>query len=249
MSTSSKSNSYHALGYDIIRGVFSQDLIVSLNEELSDLDALPESYVYYDRLNNVRRVEHFAKSCPVVNQIVDQLIPILHNLYGFDFCLFKDKLNYKPPGGEGFLAHYDGVFRITESTSSVYNGWYKYADLFVNVLLPLDPFTTDNGCLQISPIHKLSFDDLILNTFQDGTPNLIPDVEKDLDFVDLIVSPSDVIIFDSRCPHRSQPNHSSYPRSSLYLTFNPLSSGDHYDQYFIDKNSSSSPYKALTGKL
>ena len=180
---------------------------------------------------------------------IARLSIILRDLYGFDFCLFKDKLNYKPPGGEGFLAHYDGVFRVEDSSINGYNGWYKYADLFVNVLLPLDPFTADNGCLQISPIHNLSFDELILNTLQDGTPNITPDVENVLTFHDLIVSPTDVIIFDSRCPHRSQPNHSIHPRSSLYLTFNPLSAGDHYDQYFIDKKSSSSPYKALTGKL
>ena len=57
-------------------------------------------------------------------------------LFGEPATLFKDKINFKKPGGGGFESHQD-----------VQAGWAKYADLHITVLINIDKTTIENGCL------------------------------------------------------------------------------------------------------
>jgi len=52
--------------------------------------------------------------------------------------LFKDKINFKLPGGDGFKPHQDQQA-----------GWSTYADLFITAMVSLDATTADNGCLEL----------------------------------------------------------------------------------------------------
>src|SRR5690606_20923662 len=59
-------------------------------------------------------------------------------LFGEPAVLFKDKINFKQPGGGGFEAHQD-----------VQAGWSKYAALHVTGLVTVDRSTVANGCLEM----------------------------------------------------------------------------------------------------
>ena len=78
-------------------------------------------------------------------------------IFNFEFTIFKDKFNAKPPGGEGFFAHYDGVFNFKNENNQNKNGWYEYSDCFVNVLIALDPCNIKNGTIEIANSHNKSF--------------------------------------------------------------------------------------------
>ena len=52
--------------------------------------------------------------------------------------LFKDKLNFKYPGGAGFSPHIDGHFLWLDENNRYQKGWKKYSKDFINIVVPLE---------------------------------------------------------------------------------------------------------------
>lgn len=238
-------------GYALLRHVIDCSDIDFLKMRLRDLQGNASIITYTDRSGLPRRIERFVKQFDVFIELDKRIRSLLYEFLGQDMTLFKDKYNFKPPSGEGFYAHYDGVFLFPRPDGSIGRGWYEYADLFVNVLVPLDAFTRENGCLELSSAHRGSFEELLSQTLRDGSPNLRPEVVSECDFKPLLLDEGDLAIFLNSCPHQSGPNLSQSDRGSLYLTYVPLSesSPDVYEQYFQDKLESSNSNKALTGEI
>jgi hypothetical protein len=138
--------------------------------------------------------------------------------------LFKDKINFKLPGGGGFELHQDQQA-----------GWSAYAPLFITALVSVDQATLANGCLEIADMPRA-----------DG---LLGDEWRPLTIAELKghalkpapTEPGDVIFFDSFVPHASKPNPSASRRRVLYLTYNRLADGDHRRRYFHDKRQNFPP--------
>lgn len=145
-------------------------------------------------------------------------------LFGEAAVLFKDKINFKLPGGDGFKAHQD-----------VQAGWNRYASLHISALVCIDEATVDNGCLELAAGHHAG--------------GLIGELWRPLDDValeDVVyqpcpTAPGDVVFFDSYAPHRSGPNLAAHQRRVLYVTYNRLSEGDSRTRYFADKRASYPP--------
>ena len=89
------------------------------------------------------------------------------------------------------------------------NGWYEYSDFFVNVLIALDPCDSNNGAIEISNSQKEPFDRLFENTKKNGTPDLLPEIEKKLKFKIINLDAGDAVVFSNTCPHRSRKNRSN----------------------------------------
>ena len=142
-------------------------------------------------------------------------------LFGEEAVLFKDKINFKMPGGDGFKAHQD-----------VQAGWDSYASLHITALVTIDPCTVENGCLEMAP--KQHDRGLIGEKWK-------PLDEDTLQYVMLPTQPGDAVFFDSYAPHRSGPNLTSRSRRVLYVTYNRLSEGDHRRRYYADKRKSYPP--------
>ena len=130
------------------------------------------------------------------------------------------------------------VFIFNNSEGIHQQGWYKYTDFFINVLVALDDCNKDNGTIQLANHHKASFDELIQNTRNDGTPILLKEVEKNLEFKEIDLKAGDLVFFSSTCPHRSDRNNSSASRRTLYYTYSLLKNGSFYEDYFNDKKQS-----------
>ena len=142
-------------------------------------------------------------------------------LFGEEAVLYKDKINFKMSGGDGFKAHQD-----------VQAGWEKYASLHITALVSVDKCTIENGCLEMAAGYHRS--------------GLIGDEWKPLEYDALVykpvtTEPGDAIFFDSFAPHRSEPNLTSQTRRVLCVTFNRLSEGDSRTQYYSDKRKSYPP--------
>ena len=145
-------------------------------------------------------------------------------LLGGEAVLFKDKINFKEPGGHGFEPHQDQQA-----------GWSVYAPMFVTGLVCLDRATTQNGCLEMADAPRLG--GLI---GEEWTP-LTLDQMKAFSLIPVPTEPGDVLFFDSYAPHASKPNLTQDRRRILYLTWNLASDGDHRDQYYIDKHANLPP--------
>lgn len=144
------------------------------------------------------------------------LLDLASSLLGEQAVLFKEKINYKQPGGAGFAPHQDATA-------------YRFVDHHVSCMLPIDSATVESGCLAIVSGCHQGF----LPTDEGG--RIRSDVADDLEWEMVEVRPGDLLWFDSYTPHRSGTNQSSRPRRALYLTYNAASAGDHRAAYYADK--------------
>ncbi len=147
------------------------------------------------------------------------LLGCLEQLLGEPPVLFKEKINFKLPGGEGFAPHQDAPAFVSFGQT-----------LHVTLMVSVDPTTPENGGLDIVDDFR---DAVTLPQAGDGT--LRDDVVASLHWHALETSPGDLVLFDSYVPHRSGPNRSAAPRRAYYVTWNPASQGDHRDDYYARK--------------
>ena len=214
-------------GYLIVRGFFDAAETAKLLRWTEDLQHAPQvrgrHWVYHEQSlvipgqSIVQRIENFCPFHDGFDAVVRDaaLQQWTASLMGGPVVLFKDKINFKMPGGPGFKPHQDQQA-----------GWTRYVPWYVTALVTLDPSTIENGCLEIAPRgHERQ---LIGEEW-------VPLAEDGLDLVPVPTAPGDVIFFDSYTPHASKPNLTDAPRRILYLTYNLATDGDHRAQYYADK--------------
>ncbi len=145
-------------------------------------------------------------------------------LFGEPAVLFKDKINFKLPGGGGFKEHQD-----------VQAGWDDYAGLHITAMIAIDATTEKNGSLEvIAGLHKQG----VLGSM--WAP-LTDDDTDNVAYAPVHCLPGDAVFFDSFAPHRSNPNHTGLARRVLYITYNKASEGDSRETYYADKRRSYPP--------
>ena len=130
--------------------------------------------------------------------------------------LFKDKINYKQPHGNGFQAHldapaYDHIGRIEHVTANV----------------AIDAATIENGCLEVVPgSHKMD-----VEFAEHG--RIKPEWEDAHEWISIPLEAGDMLVFGSHLAHRSAENKTEKSRSSLYATFHSKSDGlDLRERYY-----------------
>lgn len=201
-----------------------------------ELVALPEvpgrHMVYYeDSLTTpgtrvLQRIEAFCEVHAGFDALVRSgpLLAAAAQLLGGPAVLFKEKINFKKPGGGGFQPHQDQQA-----------GWSKYAPMFVTALVTIDAATMENGCLEMPGGARVGG---LIGT--EWTP-LTAEALAAHPLRPVPSAPGDVLFFDSYAPHASQPNRTDRQRRILYLTYNRADAGDHRRQYYADKRASFPP--------
>lgn len=139
--------------------------------------------------------------------------------------LFKDKINYKLPHGNGFQAHldapaYDHIGRIEHITAN----------------FAIDAATLANGCLQVVPkSHHMEVD------FSNGG-RISDSWVVAHEWLPVPLEPGDVLIFGSHLAHRSERNTTPDRRASLYATFHGRSDGeDLREKYYAHRREAFPP--------
>ena len=235
---------YEKYGFFILKNCFTKIIIKKIINEIKKAKGTNK---YLDQNNLPRRIEKIYNKGVYLRYTNEVLLKILKEIFSEKFTIFKDKYNSKPPGGEGFFAHYDGIFQFKNKNNKLENGWYKYGNEFVNILVALDPCNKKNGTIEISKAHKNNFLFLLNKTKKDGTPNL--ESQKKLRYASISLNLGDLLIFKNTCPHRSKKNNSSKDRRTLYYTYTPLKYGSKYKEYFDDKEGSrNKTSKSLSAK-
>lgn len=234
-------------GYFLIENVFDKKILSSLIKDIESSDDVDK---YFDQANKLRRIERLYNKTDLLNKVNNDILNILDKVFGAKYTIFKDKYNAKPPGGEGFFAHFDGVFKFIDENNNEKNGWYEYSNNFINVLVALDPCNEKNGTIEIADRYNGNFNELYEITQKNGTPNIINNIEKKLNFEKIILNAGDIVVFSNTCPHRSKKNNSEINRKTLYYTYTPLKDGSKYLDYFRDKSKSkNNTSKSLSGEI
>lgn len=221
-------------GFLVLRQLFDAATIGDLNRWTNELLASPEApgrhWVYRENSLQdparqiVQRIENFCPFHAAYDEFVRRgtLIDLVGELFGEPALLFKEKINFKMPGGAGFKAHQDQQA-----------GWSEYAPLFITALVSIDAATVENGCLEVGP--------------RDAGQGLLGAEWRPLEETPALqlrpvpTAPGDVILFDSFAPHASRENRTDAPRRVLYLTYNRGTDGDHRARYYRDKHESFPP--------
>ena len=181
---------------------------------------------YYEKNGNLCRIENFLDTNQGLKYFIKYKVePIASDVYGGNINLFKDKINCKYPGGEGFRAHQDHP-AWTDFNSKFY---------FTVAMFP-DKASVSNGCLQFAETKFL--DRTYDHDFSDGGA-LCKEVEKNLKWHWVEANPEDLLIFNSYAPHRSFTNNTKDSRKIVYLTYNDSNDGDFYYSYIQRKKSAS----------
>jgi 2-aminoethylphosphonate dioxygenase len=217
-------------GYLLLRGFFDPNEVADITRWTEELAEAPEEagrhWVYREaslldpETRIIQRIENFCPFHDGFDRLVrhDRLIETVSCLFGEQAILFKEKINFKMPGGAGFKAHQDQQA-----------GWSTYAPLFITALVGIDASTLDNGCLEVAPgWHKQG---LLGEEWRPLDDQRIAEVG----LKPVPTEPGDVLLFDSYVPHASAENMTSAARRILYLTYNRLSDGDQRERYYRDK--------------
>ena len=220
-------------GYVVVRGTFDAAEMGRIDTWARELAALPEKagrhWVYWENSliepdrKIVNRIENISPFHPGFAELSQALKAPVGQLLGEDAVLFKEKVNFKMPGGDGFKPHQDSQA-----------GWDAYAKLFVTVLVSIDEATEENGCLKIAAgEHQRGL-------FRAWEP-LTEDDMAGMDFTFCPTRPGDLVFLDSYTPHGSASNMSDTIRRLYFATYNRVSEGDHLARYYADKRQSYPP--------
>ena len=229
---------YRTNGYLVKCSVFDRKEISNIAKWIDEYqnrkadDWLEKENAYYETSlmdKNTRilsRVEKFLDYHEGFRNLTSsrKLLDPLEDLVGEECVIFKEKINLKQPGGNGFRTHQDIVSR-----------WDDFASYFMNIFISVDECTIENGCLEIAD----GFTKKELITEYD-TP-IDGELEKNMKFIPCLTSPGDIIFFDCFIPHRSKANLSNYQRRNIYLTYNKKSEGDKRLDYLKRKEKEMPP--------
>jgi hypothetical protein len=144
------------------------------------------------------------------------LVAVASGLLGEPAVLYKEKVNYKLPGGAGYAPHQDAPA-------------YRFVETHVSCMVAIDDATVDNGCLEVAEGHHRE----VLPV--DAAGCIQAEVVETFEWRPVEVRAGQTLWFHSRTPHRSGPNTSPRPRRALYPTYNALAEGDLREAYYRQK--------------
>lgn len=221
---------YEEDGFLVLKNVLPPHIRDNLIQWANELESLPETpgkwmkYFEIDKLTGKRllcRVENFL---PFYEDLKNLSYGMINDMSGELFrepsVIYKEKVNFKFPHGNGFTAHQDQPAFVSFGL-----------DKLLTVLLPIDPNTRESGGLDFAyGLHKSRE---IIPQNSDG--GIRTDLEARMNWFPIDAAAGDLVFFDSYSPHRSDVNFSTFTRRNLYLTYNPLSHGSYREKYYIEK--------------
>lgn len=173
------------------------------------------------------RVENFLQYNPTLNTLINgkKMLDAVGSLFGEDAVLYKEKINYKKPGADGFKPHQD-----------VSAGWWMYGQsLHISTLITIDEATEANGAL--SMVRGEHTNGMLSEEWKELPQDLCDKWKWEL----VPTKPGDIVFFDSFVPHKSGPNPSDKPRRVVYTTYAKASEGDYRKRYYAEKRVSFPP--------
>ncbi|KAF2774467.1 PhyH-domain-containing protein [Teratosphaeria nubilosa] len=208
--------------------------------EVRDLPRQHGKWMPYDEITasgerQIMRTENFVDFHRGFSELLHGpgLAGVLKQVTRDDMLLFKDKINYKLPGGNGFQAHldapaYDHIGQIEHTTAN----------------LAVDAATLANGCVEVVPgSHRMDVE------LSEGG-RISEAWEAKHTWMPVELECGDLLIFGSHLAHRSGTNETTKPRASVYATYHMVSDGDDLRaRYYVDRRENFPPdHERVPGK-
>jgi 2-aminoethylphosphonate dioxygenase len=222
---------YHENGFLVVRDLFTLEEKESIKMWVAEIQNWPETphkWLHYFEPHRdsgsklLCRTENFIPYHGGLRQLLhgERMLSVVGKLLGEPALLYKDKINFKLPGGTGFDPHQDAPAYIGQGQT-----------YHVTALIAADPATIENGCLEfVIGGHKRG---ILPHTGKNGSiPELLV---QSMEWTPLPLEAGDIAFFGSYIPHRSGRNNTNKPRRSFYITYNGVSGGDKHDAYYADK--------------
>lgn len=202
-----------------------------------------------ERKSVLSRRENIAPFHIVADEILNgkATLAIVSELMGEEAVLYKDRINFKFPGGGPHSAHQDGVAYEKGGQTAFDTTKPPY----ISILIGIDDASIENGCLEVVP--NWSMDNSQVLEMEQPDPDrpsfskINSKVEKALGWKPLETKSGDVLFFTERLPHRSASNLSQQKRAILYGVYNPAAEGDKRAAYYSQKRMDPNNPRYLVG--
>lgn len=222
-------------------GLIDPDVLQQWTAEVRNLPREHGKWMPYDEITStgerqLMRTENFVDYHEGLASLLhgEALASILKQVTRDDMLLFKDKINYKLAGGNGFGAHldapaYDHIGEIEHTTAN----------------LAVDPATIENGCVEVvRGSHRMNVE------LAEGG-RIAKEWEDSQEWTPVMLDSGDLLIFGSHLAHRSAKNNTNQSRASIYATYNTKTDGkDLRSRYYADRRANFPPdHGELEGML
>ena len=217
--------------------VLSGEAIDNLQGWASEIEAWPAgSHVWghYAEATSagpaICRTENVSACHQGVAELVDgALRDVASRAIGERVVAFKDKINYKQPGGAGFRPHQDRVA-------------YPGVTRVMSILVAIDACSTESGCLWLAGgVNE------VLETDDRGVVR--DDIARELPWTAVELAPGDAVCLDGLLPHYSDANRTSQPRRVLVASYAPESEGYTRAHYYAARNEVMTRSSAADGRF
>jgi hypothetical protein len=176
------------------------------------------------------RTENVSACLPTLSELVDgDLRDAASAALGEPAVAFKDKINYKQPGGAGFRPHQDRVA-------------YPGVERVLSILVAIDACTPDSGCLWMA-----SGVDEVLPTDDRGVVR--DDVARALEWKAAELEPGDAVLIDGLAPHYSEANRGPAARRVLVASYAPANEGYTREHYYAAREATMRTASASDGRF
>ena len=145
--------------------------------------------------------------------VTGSLRAVAQDALGEQAADFKDKINYKQPGGAGYRPHQDALA-------------YPGVDRVVSILVAIDECSAESGCLWLA-----TGVDEVLPVDERGVVR--DDVCAELTWDPAELAPGDAVIIDGQAPHYSDANRSAQARRVLVASYTTAASGYDRATYYV----------------
>ena len=213
-------------GLLLLKNFFTEEESNKIIEFADELENYPEEkgkwMIYFENGKKKSRIENFLNyNSELKNFVQNKIHTNIENIIESKLNLFKEKLNWKYGGGDGFKSHQD---------HPAFNDFP--CKIFYNVAIFANNSTKENGCLEFS---KGNYKYNILNYESNNSGKISQEIENKLKWEKIETTPRDLVIFDSFVPHRSDKNYTKNSRRIFYFTYNLKEEGDFHNCYIIKK--------------
>jgi hypothetical protein len=206
---------------DVIRrGLLDRDATRALQHWALEIEAWPSgSHVWGHYAEQTSRGPRICRTenvsachAGVASLVTGVMQAAATDALGEPAVAFKDKLNYKQPGGAGYGVHQDKVA-------------YPGAGRVASILVAIDDCTVESGCLWLARGVRevLPVDDR--GVVRD-------DASAGLEWFPAELAAGDAVVIDGLAPHYSQANGSDAPRRVFIASYAPTSEGYERAHYY-----------------
>ncbi|MFZ0668425.1 MAG: phytanoyl-CoA dioxygenase family protein [Acidimicrobiales bacterium] len=219
------------------RSVVAGDSVADLQAWTSEVEAWPAgSHVwghYAERTETgeaICRTENVSACHAGFRSLVSgELSEVAASALGEAVVDFKDKVNYKQPGGAGFSPHQDLAA-------------YPGASKVMSILVAIDECTMESGCLWVAE----DVDSLLP---VDSRGVVRDEIVESLSWSPVELAPGDALCISGHLVHRSEKNRSLVPRRVLVASYSAVSDGYTREGYYSARKARMDSSTAADGQF